>query len=230
MNMKKMLFMTFAFVFTFCLGLSKVYATEISVDDRNKIAMPVLLYNDSDEQLTLKGLDGATLYYQIVDVTNEEEIRSQIDEYVVNSYKGLFEANETLKNTSQDNSTEYANNKTNVIFYETEILSGMKKANLKTVIKDYNDASWQTLSNNIIPKDNLVKGNYYIVWIKAVKDSTTVYNYGAYKILNSGDANIVNNEVENPETGIGHTLLYVGVALSVVLGSALVINKNKESY
>ena len=225
-----MLFMTFAFVFTFCLGLSKVYATEISVDDGNKIAMPVLLYNDSDEQLTLKGLDGATLYYQIVDVTNEEEIRSQIDEYVVNSYKGLFEANETLKNTSQDNSTEYANNKTNVIFYETEILSGMKKANLKTVIKDYNDASWQTLSNNIIPKDNLVKGNYYIVWIKAVKDSTTVYNYGAYKILNSGDANIVNSEVENPETGIGHTLLYVGVALSVVLGSALVINKNKESY
>ena len=230
MNMKKMLFMTFAFVFTFCFGLSKVYATEISVDDGNKIAMPVLLYNDSDEQLTLKGLDGATLYYQIVDVTNEEEIRRQIDEYVVNSYKGLFEANETLKNTSQDNSTEYANNKTNVIFYETEILSGMKKANLKTVIKDYNDASWQTLSNNIIPKDNLVKGNYYIVWIKAVKDSTTVYNYGAYKILNSGDTNIVNNEVENPETGIGHTLLYVGVALSVVLGSALVINKNKESY
>ena len=199
MNMKKMLFMTLAFVFTFCLGLSKVYATEISVDDGNKIAMPVLLYNDSDEQLTLKGLDGATLYYQIVDVTNEEEIRSQIDEYVVNSYEGLFEANETLKNTSQDNSTEYANNKTNVIFYETEILSGMKKAN-------------------------------YIVWIKAVKDSTTVYNYGAYKILNSGDANIVNNGVENPETGIGHTLLYVGVALSVVLGSALVINKNKESY
>ena len=132
MNMKKMLFMTLAFVFTFCLGLSKVYATEISVDDGNKIAMPVLLYNDSDEQLTLKGLDGATLYYQIVDVTNEEEIRSQIDEYVVNSYEGLFEANETLKNTSQDNSTEYANNKTNVIFYETEILSGMKKANLKT--------------------------------------------------------------------------------------------------
>lgn len=230
MNMKKKLFMTLAFVFTFCLGLSKVYATEISVDDGNKIAMPVLLYNDSDEQLTLKGLDGATLYYQIVDVTNEEEIRRQIDEYVVNSYEGLFEANKTLKNTSQDNSTEYANNKTNVIFYETEILSGMKKANLKTVIKDYNDASWQTLSNNIIPKDNLVKGNYYIVWIKAVKDSTTVYNYGAYKILNSGDTNIVNNGVENPETGIGHTLLYVGVALSVVLGSALVINKNKESY
>ena len=52
----------------------------------------------------------------------------------------------------------------------------------------------------------------------------------AYKILNSGDTNIVNNGVENPETGIGHTLLYVGVALSVVLGSALVINKNKESY
>ena len=206
------------------------YNRILDLDDGNKIAMPVLLYNDSDEQLTLKGLDGATLYYQIVDVTNEEEIRSQIDEYVVNSYEGLFEANETLKNTSQDNSTEYANNKTNVIFYETEILSGMKKANLKTVIKDYNDASWQTLSNNIIPKDNLVKGNYYIVWIKAVKDSTTVYNYGAYKILNSGDTNIVNNGVENPETGIGHTLLYVGVALSVVLGSALVINKNKESY
>ena len=129
--MKKMLFMTLAFVFTFCLGLSKVYATEISVDDGNKIAMPVLLYNDSDEQLTLKGLDGATLYYQIVDVSNNTEIVNYIDENIVGKLNNLAEKEiEFSKYESGTNESINLNN--DIQFVKESIDEAVKSEKLKT--------------------------------------------------------------------------------------------------
>ena len=57
---------------------------------------------------------------------------------------------------------------------------------------------------------------------------------GQYKALNSNyysnSNSNANNDVENPDTGIEHTLLFITVGALVLVGSVLVVNRNKESY
>ena len=227
--MKKLVMLVLSFIFSFCF-ISNVCATEVVVDPNNDIEMPYKLLVDDTNYISFKNDIGATKYYQIVDVSNNTEIVNYIDENIVGKLNNLAEKEiEFSKYESGTNESINLNN--DIQFVKESIDEAVKSEKLKTLINDYDESAWLSLTENIIPTDNIVKNKYYIVWVKVQNNSAVTYEYFAYKALdNDYYKSVTAEEVENPDTGIEHTILFITVGALILVGTGLVINKNKESY
>lgn len=216
-----------------CSFCFTVKATTVSVDNNNKINMPYYLYVNADNFIEFNGLDGSSNVYQIVEVTNNLELVNKIDS-IDEEVRTLAGLEEDLKNyTSGTN--EYTNQLSVIEYAKENINNEIKGTNFKTLVPDYNDANWLALNTNVIPTATLEENHYYIIWIKsATGTSQPVYQYHPYKAVKTGNYAVENEtkteEIENPETGIETTLLYVGAIIAIAGGSYLVFKKNQESY
>jgi len=231
--MKKLGLLVLSFLFT-SLFMVDVNATSVVVDPNENIKMPYNLFVDSTNYITFdSSLSGATKSYQIVDVSGNTEIVSYIDGSIMPLLNSLHDA-EVEFGKYEAGTTESTNANNNIEFVKSSIDDSVKSDNFKTLVPDYNDVNWLSLSENVIPTNNIKKDGYYIVWVKADNAGATTYEYHAYKALNSNyysnSNSNTNNEVENPDTGIEHTLLFITVGALVLVGSGLVVNRNKESY
>ncbi len=195
--MKKVLISLSCFVISLGLFIMGAGATTLATDTNDSITMPTSLSVSENSAFTVTGIAGTLVNsYQLVDVTNESNIKEAIISYL------------TLK---ADSSTPTATLET-------------AKANLKTNINDYGE-TWTTLSENSIPSSAIESNKYYVLWIKAA-GTTTVYDFDGYSTMTASTT----NKTSNPDTGILDTALYVGVGALIIVGSALVIKKNKEMY
>ena len=195
--------------------------------------MPYNLFIDNTNYIDFVNIDGATKSYQIVDVSENLEIVDYIDNSIMPLLNNLYDAEvEFGKYEAGTNESTNANN--NIEFIKGEIDSKVKSDNFKTLVEDYNDSNWLLLTENIIPTNNVEKNKYYIVWVKTVNNNTTTYEYCAYKAIDSNyysnSSSNTKTEVENPDTGIEHTILFVTVGALILIGSGLVVNRNKESF
>ncbi len=227
--MKKIGMLFLSFIFSVCF-MSGVNATEVVVDPSNEIEMPYNLFVDDTNYINFKNDSGVTKYYQIVDVSNNTEIVKYINDNILTKLVLLAEKeNEFSKYESGTTESENLNNDIKIV--KTSIDEAVKSESLKTLIDNYDENNWVTLSENVIPTDNVVKNKYYIVWVKTQNASAVTYDYYAYKAVSKDYyKNNTTSEVENPDTGIEHTALIVTVGALILVGSYLVINKNKESY
>lgn len=231
--MKKLGILALSFLFSnfFMVGVS---AITINTDTENKIDMPYNLYLDKTNYIDFKDMAGATKFYQIVDVTENKEITDYIDEYILSAQYLLYQEEEKFNNL-ENGSLEAEHINSNMLIIKGSISDNVKNENFKTLINDDpNETKWIPLTENIIPIDDITKNRYYIVWIKAVNNGTPIYEYHAYKAINSDyfskSSSNSTTEVENPDTGIEHTILFVTVSTLILVGSGLVVNRNKESY
>ncbi|MBE6140158.1 MAG: LPXTG cell wall anchor domain-containing protein [Firmicutes bacterium] len=230
--MKKLGILVLSFLFT-SLFMVDVNATQVVTDPSNNIKMPYNLFVDSTNYVIFENMNGATMSYQIVDVSNNSEIVNYIDKELMPLLRNLDMVEEEF-GKHEANTNESNNALADMNYIKEEIDSAVKSDNLKTLISDYNDSTWLSLTENIIPTANITKNKYYIVWIKTENGGVTTHEYHAYKAI---DTNYYSNsnsnttpEVENPETGIEHTILFVIVGTLILVGSGLVIDRNKESY
>lgn len=230
--MKKMGILVLSFLFT-SLFMVDVNATTVVVDPSDIINMPYDLFINSTNYITFdSSLSGATKSYQIIDVSNNTDIVNGINTSIEH-LKSLHQWEEKF-NEYEAGTTESDGANSNILYNKSSIDTLFKSDNFKTLVPDYNDTDWLTLTENVIPTDNIKKDGYYIVWVKADNAGATTYEYHAYKAFNSNyysnSNSNTNNEVENPDTGIEHTLLFITVGALVLVGSGLVVNRNKESY
>lgn len=227
--MKKMGFFVFSILLVFCC-VGNVNATEVVTDPSNNIEMPYNLFVDKTNYINFKNADSATKSYQIINVTNNKELVNKINTDIIPELETLYE-NEVEFGKYEAGTTESNNINSNIQLIKATIDEKVKRDDIKTLVDNYNDANWVTLSENTIPTTGVEKNNYYVVWVKVQNNNDTTYDYHVYKAMDSNYySNNADTKVENPDTGIEHTLLFVGVGALLIIGSSLVINKNKESY
>lgn len=229
--MKKIIYLMFSFAFTL-LFVVNVNATTVVVDPNNNIKLPYNLFVDTDNYITFNNLDAATKFYQIVDVSDNEEITKYINNNILDKQRNLYDAEQEFSKYELG-TNEYKNASDSINLVKSNIDDANKSENLKTLISDYDDNNWITLTGNIIPMTNVSANKYYIIWIKTDDGTTKTYDYAAYKAINSnyfGNTTATKTDVTNPDTGIEHTILFLTVGALVVIGSSLVVSKNKESY
>ena len=200
--MKKTLISLSCFILSLGIFIIGANATTIATDASNNITTPSKLSVSENSGFTVTGIDGTLVNsYQLVDVTSDSSIKDAIVSYLD------LKADSTATTSALD----------------------AAKANLKTNIADYNDANWQALSENVIPSNAIESNKYYVLWLKVSNGTTTIYDFDGYSTVTVAAA-ADDSSTDNPDTGIVDTLLYVGVGALIVVGSALVINKNKEIY
>jgi len=230
--MKKLGILVLSFLFT-GLFMVDVNATQVVTDPNNDIKMPYNLFADGMNYIDFGSYSSGTMSYQLVDVSSNTGIVNYIDNNIMPLLHNLNDA-EIEFGKYEAGTNESINANSNIEFIKGEIDAAVKSDNLKILVEDYNEANWLTLTENLIPTNNITKDGYYIVWIKVENGGTSIYEYHAYKAINSNYYSNSNsnssNEVENPDTGIEHTLLFITVGALVLLGSGLVVNRNKESY
>lgn len=217
-----------SFVVCVFLGINVVGATNITIDPNNNIEMPNYLYSDKANNFTISGLTTYESAYQIKDVSDEATLIDKIDTLMTLEYQRAVASE---KYTAATTNEEKANEERNIETIDSNLTT--VKNQIKTLVDDYEDTatSWTVATNNAIPNTNITKNKYYVVWIKATAGENSSYEYGAYKAIATGEETAIGgNSVSNPATGIETTVLYVGVALLIIIGSSLVMNKNKEKY
>ena len=181
--MKKLGILVLSFLFT-SLFMIDVNATSVVVDSNESIKMPYNLFVDGTNYIDFVNMDGATKSYQIVDVSGNTEIVSYIDGSIMPLLNSLHDA-EVEFGKYEAGTTESTNANNNIEFVKSSIDDSVKSDNFKTLVPDYNDANWLTLTEKVIPINNITKEVYYIVWVKAENAGVTTYEYHAYKALNS---------------------------------------------
>lgn len=227
--MKKLGILVLSFLFT-TLFMVDVNATTVVVDPSDKIDMPYNLFVDQTNYITFdSSLSGTTKSYQIIDVSNNSDIINYIDNNIMSLLATLNQKEEEFSKY-ESGTTESINLNNDITLIKETIYTDIKNDNFKTLVNDPVETGWLTLTENVIPTNSITKDGYYIVWVKAENAGATTYEYHAYKALNSNSNFNTNNEVENPDTGIEHTLLFITVGALILVGSGLVVNRNKESY
>lgn len=172
-----------------------------SINTNSSIEMPKYIMYDADNIFKLSETNSS--YYEIENVTDNSTIVDLIDD--INLLK------EYLKNETENNKTTIENSITS------------KQSELKAAISDYNSEGFILFNNNTIPMSKFSADNYYVIWVKTTSNGSDIYNYGAYKATSSAN-------VDNPDTGIETTFLYLAVGITLVVGIYLTITKNKEKY
>lgn len=194
-----------ALVFVYKTGT--VNATTLANDTADNIKFPVQYLISS--KVTISNLSNYNTYYQVMTVENTS-LATAIDNY----FKTQIELNKISNTTS----TEYLEVKSQLDAYYNEV---------KSLVPDFNANDWATSVNENI-YDNTVVTNTttgrYIVWVKVTTADNTLYDFNFYSFNNYGTS------VNNPETGFETTILYLSVAALVIIGSVLIMNKNKERY
>lgn len=231
--MKKIIFVSLCMLFFFGFNLINVRAfnqTTYPIDSGNKIVFSSDLLVGETNGFTLSGFTtNAVISFQQQDVSNVSTTVAKIDE-IYQVLKQLHAAEK--ERASLATGTEEANNKDAIIITYKSTINEMVYSdnNLKTAIDDPTGSAWTTLTSQVIPTTNMIENNYYIVWLKVVDGSTTTYKYYPYKYVSSSYYTSDTSTVDNPDTGIETTLLYLAVGTAIIIGSTLVIKKNKESY
>ncbi len=224
--MKKLKILIISFILCMVFGITNVSATTVTIDPNNYITMPNYLFSDKDTQFTISGITTYQSYYQIQDVSSNTSLVAKIDALI------------TAQVQYKQSSDLYASSTDETIKAQAAASMNTIEANINTLkdqIKelvdnyDSSESAWTTATNNIIPSTNITNKLYYIVWVKVTNEGNSYYEYYPYKaILDGEEANI--EKTINPATGISTDILYIGVGLLIVIGSYLVINKNKERY
>ncbi len=236
--MKKKFIMIFSVILVLFFSIVDVKATNQVIDTGNNIQMPYNLYTDANNSYEITGLSTHSDFYQIVDVSSNTEIVNKIDNIMTMLNQLDVAEKDLTKLTSGTN--EYTNKVAEISSIKSAIDGSVTDSNLKTLVADFTEANWVSISNgsSVIPTTNVTEGNYYIVWLKVVSATTTIYEYHPYKAIKTSyyssntvtSSNNSTTSTTNPDTGIENTLLYVGVGVALLIGSALVVSKNKEVY
>lgn len=195
-----------ALVFIYKTGT--VNATTLGNDTADNIKFPVQ-YSISSK-VTISNLSNYNTYYQVMTVDNNSSLSTAIDNY--------FKAQIELNKINDTTSTKYLEVKSQLDAYYNEV---------KSLVPDFNANDWATSVNENI-YDNTVVTNTttgrYVVWVRVTTANSTLYDFSFYSFNNYGTS------VNNPETGFETTVLYLSVTVLVIIGSILIMSKNKERY
>ena len=175
--MKKLGILVLSFLFI-NLFIVDVNATQVVSDVNNNVRMPYNLFVDDTNYIDFVNMDSATKSYQIVDVSNNTELVNYIDNNIMPLLNSLYDA-EIEFGKYEAGTNESTNPNNNIEFIKGEIDLKVKSDNFKTLVEDFDDANWLSLTENVIPTNNITKDGYYVVWIKVENAGATTYEYHA---------------------------------------------------